>query len=106
MPTLAFVQDKTRQANALFGVLYSPMYIDFIQIIFCAGPNEASWLNSFLTQHQLPFSVKLVTLDVDQGVGRGHEDKRQRGMEFVDEIFIQIFPNSNWNRNGRRKTTT
>ena len=37
---------------------------------FCAGPNEASWLNSFLTQHQLPFSVKLVTLDVDQGVGR------------------------------------
>ena len=26
-------QDKTRQDNALFGVLYSPMYIDFIQII-------------------------------------------------------------------------
>ena len=25
--------DKTRQDNALFGVLYSPMYIDFIQII-------------------------------------------------------------------------
>ena len=32
--TLAMVlQDKTRQDNALFGVLYSPMYIDFIQII-------------------------------------------------------------------------
>ena len=27
-------QDKTRQDNALFGVLYSPMYIDFIQIIY------------------------------------------------------------------------
>ena len=27
------VQDKTRQDNVLFGVLYSPMYIDFIQII-------------------------------------------------------------------------
>ena len=27
------VQDKTRQDNALFGVLYSPMYVDFIQII-------------------------------------------------------------------------
>ena len=26
-------QDKTRQDNVLFGVLYSPMYIDFIQII-------------------------------------------------------------------------
>ena len=26
-------QDKTWQDNALFGVLYSPMYIDFIQII-------------------------------------------------------------------------
>ena len=26
-------QDKTRQDKALFGVLYSPMYIDFIQII-------------------------------------------------------------------------
>ena len=26
-------QDKTRQDNALFRVLYSPMYIDFIQII-------------------------------------------------------------------------
>ena len=25
--------DKTRQDNVLFGVLYSPMYIDFIQII-------------------------------------------------------------------------
>ena len=25
-------QDKTRQDNVLFGVLYSPMYIDFIQI--------------------------------------------------------------------------
>ena len=25
--------DKTRQDKALFGVLYSPMYIDFIQII-------------------------------------------------------------------------
>ena len=25
--------DKTRQDDALFGVLYSPMYIDFIQII-------------------------------------------------------------------------
>ena len=25
--------DKTRQDNALFGVLYSPLYIDFIQII-------------------------------------------------------------------------
>ena len=25
--------DKTRQDNALFGVLYSPRYIDFIQII-------------------------------------------------------------------------
>ena len=25
--------DKTRQNNVLFGVLYSPMYIDFIQII-------------------------------------------------------------------------
>ena len=24
--------DKTRQDNALFGVLYSPMYIDFIQL--------------------------------------------------------------------------
>ena len=24
---------KTRQDNVLFGVLYSPMYIDFIQII-------------------------------------------------------------------------
>ena len=27
------VQDKTRQDNVLFGILYSPMYIDFIQII-------------------------------------------------------------------------
>ena len=27
------LQDKTRQDNALFGVLYSPMYIDFIRII-------------------------------------------------------------------------
>ena len=26
-------QDKTRQDNVLFGVLYNPMYIDFIQII-------------------------------------------------------------------------
>ena len=26
-------RDKTRQDNVLFGVLYSPMYIDFIQII-------------------------------------------------------------------------
>ena len=26
-------QDKTRQDNVLFGVLYSPTYIDFIQII-------------------------------------------------------------------------
>ena len=26
-------QDKTRQDNVLFGILYSPMYIDFIQII-------------------------------------------------------------------------
>ena len=26
-------QDKTRQDNVLFGVLHSPMYIDFIQII-------------------------------------------------------------------------
>ena len=25
--------NKTRQDNVLFGVLYSPMYIDFIQII-------------------------------------------------------------------------
>ena len=25
--------DKTRQDNVLLGVLYSPMYIDFIQII-------------------------------------------------------------------------
>ena len=25
--------DKTRQDNVLFGVLYSPVYIDFIQII-------------------------------------------------------------------------
>ena len=25
--------DKTRQDTVLFGVLYSPMYIDFIQII-------------------------------------------------------------------------
>ena len=25
--------DKTRQDNVLFGVLYGPMYIDFIQII-------------------------------------------------------------------------
>ena len=25
--------DKTRQDNVLFGVLYSPMYINFIQII-------------------------------------------------------------------------
>ena len=25
--------DKTRQDNVLFGVLYSPMYIDFIQIV-------------------------------------------------------------------------
>ena len=30
---LFLVMDKTRQDNALFGVLYSPMYIDFIQII-------------------------------------------------------------------------
>ena len=27
-------QDKTRQDNVLFGVLYSPMYIDFTQIIY------------------------------------------------------------------------
>ena len=27
------VQDKARQVNVLFGVLYSPMYIDFIQVI-------------------------------------------------------------------------
>ena len=26
-------EHKTRQDNVLFGVLYSPMYIDFIQII-------------------------------------------------------------------------
>ena len=26
-------QDKPRQDNVLFGVLYSPMYIDFIQLI-------------------------------------------------------------------------
>ena len=26
--------DKTRQDNVLFGVLYSPMYIDFIHIIY------------------------------------------------------------------------
>ena len=30
---LFLVMDKTRQDNALFGILYSPMYIDFIQII-------------------------------------------------------------------------
>ena len=26
-------QDKTRQDNVLFGVLYNPMYMDLIQII-------------------------------------------------------------------------
>ena len=26
--------EKTRQDNVLFGVLYSPMYIDFIHIIY------------------------------------------------------------------------
>ena len=30
---LLYWQDKTRQDNVLCGVLYSPMYIDFIQII-------------------------------------------------------------------------
>ena len=33
LPYPRAVQDKIRQDNVLFGVLYSPMYIDFIQII-------------------------------------------------------------------------
>ena len=33
--------DKTRQDNVLFGVLYSPMYIDFIQIIY---PNNLMYI--------------------------------------------------------------
>ena len=41
-----------------------------------------------------------------RGLDAGHEDKRQRGMKFVDEICIQISPNSNSTRNWRRKTTT
>ena len=38
-----FICDKTRQDNVLFGVLSSPMYIDFIQIYMILG-----WLSSCL----------------------------------------------------------
>ena len=42
----------------------------------------------------------------NRGLDAGHEDKRQRGMKFVDETFIQGFPNSSWTRNGRRNHNT
>ena len=33
LTNLCRFDEETRQDNVLFGVLYSPMYIDFIQII-------------------------------------------------------------------------
>ena len=59
--TLYLWQDKTRQDNVLFGVLYSPMYIDFIppprpthacKAYFSATPNDRdtnAWLSIWLS---------------------------------------------------------
>ena len=58
--TLYLWQDKTRQDNVLFGVLYSPMYIDFIPAppptpikhIFSATPKDGdtiAWLSISLS---------------------------------------------------------
>ena len=38
--------DKTRQDNALFGVLYSPMYIDFLSKV-CVCVSVGGWGCSF-----------------------------------------------------------
>ena len=39
--SLVIRQDKTRQDNALFRVLYSPMYIDFIpNLLIACGATE------------------------------------------------------------------